>query len=203
MTLALHTFRHASLLSEARQCLADTMKPGACSKFDWGKLEKKPLLLSMYAETLRFGVQIHIPRSASHRELSIGNMLIPKNQFILVNTWLAHTDEAIWNTKEDAFPLNSFWAQRFLIDPEDASSGPTKKKLWSHEKAQTGEKNTGDVHFSMGGLEGAWIPYGGMDLYNMYTSLTCHRWTPCPILALMDIHQYKQPNCICCRKFFN
>lgn len=162
MTLALHVFRDASILSTIRQSLADTIEPEARLKFDLKRLEKQPLLLSMYAETLRFGVQIHVPRSAPHRDFSIGNMLIPRNTLVLISTWLAHTDETVWNTKESTFPLSSFWAQRFLINPEDPSSGPTKKKIRACEKAETELKTAEAPHFSTEGLEGAWIPYGGM-----------------------------------------
>ena len=164
MTLALHVLRDTSLLSEIRQCVADTVEPSSRSKIDWKKLEKKPLLLSMYAETLRFGVQIHIPRSAPHRELGIGDMIIPRKKLILVSTWLAHTDEAVWNTKEDTFPLDKFWAERFLVDPKDPSSGPTKGKSGTCHKVSEGA--TG-VYFSTEGLEGAWIPYGGRVFFHL------------------------------------
>lgn len=173
MTLALHVFHDTSLLSSIRQCLADTIEPGARLKFDVKKLEKQPLLRSMYAETLRFGVQIHVPRSAPHRDLTVGNILIPKNKLILINTWLAHTDETVWNTKKDVFPLNTFWPQRFLIDPKDPSSGPTKEKSRASEKTETKFKSLDGLHFSTEGLEGVWIPYGGKklrsELYNIYS----------------------------------
>ena len=161
MTLVSHIVRNALLCSEIRQGLADTVEPGTRLKFDLKKLEKQPLLLSMYAETLRFGVQIHVPRTSPHRNLGIGNVLIPQNKLILVNTWLAHTDEEVWNTKNDAFPLDKFWAQRFLIDPNDRSSGPTKKRFQTQAKAESDAKSAKDPYFSTEGLDGAWIPYGG------------------------------------------
>ena len=120
-------------------------------------MERNPLLLSMYAETLRFDVQIHISRTSPHRQYSIGNLFVPKNKLMLINTWLAHTDVTVWKTKQDNFPLNDFWAQRFLIDPEAPSSGPTKRRLPSHQRTEAEE-----AHFSTEGLEGAWTPYGGM-----------------------------------------
>ena len=161
MTLTSHIVRDALLCSEVRRGLADTIVPGALLKFDLKKLEKQPLLLSLYAETLRFGVQIHVPRTSPHRDLSFGNMLIPQNKLILVNTWLAHTDEDVWNTKDGAFPLESFWAQRFLIDPKDPSSGPTKERLQTQAMIENSVNGARDPYFSTEGLEGAWIPYGG------------------------------------------
>jgi Cytochrome P450 len=155
ITLALHIFRDPSILVEIWQRLADTIKAEDCLKFDWKKLEEQPLLLLIYAETLRFGIQIHVTRSASHRELRVSNTLIPRNKLILINTWLAHTDSAVWNTKKDAFPLDTFWPQRFLIDPNDSSSGPTKKKISSYEKTEAEVKSAKEIHFSTDGLEGS------------------------------------------------
>ena len=166
MTLSVHAFCDISLLAQIRQDLTSMTKPGDQLKHDLGKLEKQPLLLSMYAETLRFGVQIHVPRTAPHRDLSIGNLQIPKNKLILINTWLAHTDETIWNSRNGTFPLDSFWAQRFLIDPKDPSSGPTKKKARACERIEAEPSGAGEVQFSLEGLEGAWIPYGGRVLFS-------------------------------------
>jgi cytochrome P450 len=159
MTLAIHAFRDLDLLSEIRQRLSSISQPGTLPKLDAKKIEKEPLLLSLYAETLRFGVQIHVPRNSPHREIAIGNTIIPRNKLILVNTWLAHTDESVWNTKNNTFPLTSFWPQRFLVDPDDPSSGPIK---FNHrEKIMDSNKRSQGVHYSTDGLEGAWIPFGG------------------------------------------
>lgn len=111
----------------------------------------------MYAETLRFGVQIHIPRSAPYHRLTIGGVEIPENKLIMANTWMAHTDERVWNTKDGTQPLDRFWAERFLVDPSDPTSGPTKKQI----PAQPEKRVEQAVKFSVEGLEGSWIPYGG------------------------------------------
>ena len=73
-----------------------------------------------------------------------------------MNTWLAHTDDNVWNTNQDNFPLNGFWAPRLLIEPKNASSGPTKRRLQAYQRSGPNE-----VHSSREGLEAAWIPYGG------------------------------------------
>lgn len=160
-TLALHIFRDKSLLSMIRHSLADAIKPGARIKFELKMLEKQPLLLSMYAETLRFGVQIHVPRCSPHQNLAIGKIHIPGNKLILMSTWLAHTDEEVWNTKEGNFPLATFWPQRFLIDPKDPLSGPTKAKRVAYTTTPIGKTVNEEARYSTEGLEGAWIPYGG------------------------------------------
>lgn len=162
MTLALHVFRDSSLLSVIRQCVAESTEPENKMKIDLKTLEKQPHLLSAYAETLRFGVQIHITRSAPHRNLHIGKFSIPKNKLLLINTWLAHTDESVWNTKQGIFPPDQFWAQRFIVDPRDPTSGPLKKNGFIQDKHQAPSDNIERIRFSTEGLEGSWIPYGGM-----------------------------------------
>lgn len=156
MTLALHAFGDQELLAEIKKRILN--RP----KVDYKLLEKDPLLLSMYAETLRFGVQIHIPRCSPHRPLTVGNSFIPRNKLILVDTWLAHTDESSWNTRDLRFPLENFWPQRFLVDPKDTQSGPVNPSN-SHKHPISNKSK--DIYYSTDGLEGAWIPYGGKFAY--------------------------------------
>ncbi|KAI3322050.1 hypothetical protein HD806DRAFT_536520 [Xylariaceae sp. AK1471] len=152
MTLALQVFRSQSTLCTLKTSLSRLSSPPTTEE-----LESIPLLLSMHAETLRFGVQIHIPRSAPYHDLHIGSVTIPRNKLIMANTWIMQTDEAIWNTKNGQQPLDEYWAERFLIDPSDETSGPTRKGAkHSPELAKMNSK-----YFSTDALEGAWIPYGG------------------------------------------
>ncbi|KAI4139850.1 MAG: hypothetical protein LQ341_004060 [Variospora aurantia] len=51
----LQVCQNTTLRSELREDLAQMIEPNCRLKFDLKKLEKHPLLLSMYAETLRFG----------------------------------------------------------------------------------------------------------------------------------------------------
>lgn len=172
LTLALHIFRDESLLSTIRQSLAEAIEPGARIQFELKMLEKQPLLLSMYAETLRFGVQIHVPRCSPHQDLTIGKIRIPGNKLILMSTWLAHTDEEVWNTKGGNFPLGTFWARRFLIDPKDPLSGPTKTKRVVCTTTAIENRVNEEPRYSTEGLEGAWIPYGGK--FFIYGESTLH-----------------------------
>ncbi|KAF2194764.1 cytochrome P450 [Zopfia rhizophila CBS 207.26] len=156
VTVALHLFTDPSLLAETRQCV-ERIDPGR-QRPDIRALEKQPLLQSLHAESLRFGVQIHIPRAAPHHTVSISNARIPKDELILVSTYLAHNDPDIWNTQEGKHPLDTFWAGRFLIDPHDPFSGPRRRPTQSVPEAT---RLNSEVEFSVEGLEGAWIPYGG------------------------------------------
>lgn len=76
----------------------------------------------------------------------------------MTNTWLAHTDEQVWNTKGGLWPLDRFWPQRFLVYPGDPTSGPTKG---GSPVPGTENQEEQEAYFSVEGLEGAWIPFGG------------------------------------------
>ena len=130
-------------------------------KFRMKQLEQQPLLLSLYAETLRYGVQIHVPRHLPLQALDIGERTIPREKMFILNTWLAHTDEAVWDTKDGTHPVEEFWPRRFLIDPKDPSSGPCKNQRRLDSDSTFGAEKTSQVRFSTDKLEGAWIPYGG------------------------------------------
>ena len=164
MTLLLHSLRDEYLLSDIRTiCEADIL-----SHIDLKALESHPLFLSMYAETLRFGVQIHIPRTSPHSDLKVGTKFIPKGKMILMNTWLAHTDKELWNTKGGIRPLDQFWPDRFLVDPKDPSSGPLKRPIGAHASIAHNDEKDGHLSFSTDGLEGAWIPFGGKSFPRAY-----------------------------------
>ncbi|KAK8093351.1 hypothetical protein PG997_000036 [Apiospora hydei] len=150
-TLAIQIFSDSSLLSSLRGSVSH-LSPDLRPK----ELETIPLLLSAYAETMRFGVHIHVPRNAPHHNLQIQGVTIPRDKLIFVNTYLAHNDQVVWDTQSGRKPLNQFCADRFLVDPSDPSSGPTKKK-----PAATSENAEGEPQYSLEGLEGAWIPFGG------------------------------------------
>ena len=168
MALTAQIFSDTSACSEIRRGLEVSMETGATLIFPATELENQPLLQSMYAETLRLGIQIHVPRNAPHQNIHIGDKIAPKQKLILVNTWLAHTDEAVWNTKKGTFPLTRFWARRFLIDPKDPSSGPTRTPHQERESPETRDSGSGESYFSTEGLEGAWIPYGGMTFATLH-----------------------------------
>ena len=97
----------------------------------------------------------------------------------------AALNPSVWNagTATDRHPLDMFWAERFLVYPNDLTSGPLRDGKCHADKAtnlsqpqtdivQRGESPscssydspTGErplPKFSMDALSGAWIPYGG------------------------------------------
>lgn len=109
MTLILHLLRDEALLSDIRTiCEADVLQ-----RMDLKILESYSLLLSMYAETLRFGAQIHIPCESPHSDLKIETKLIPRGKMDLMSTWLAHTDEGLEYERRNP-PSRSILASSFL-----------------------------------------------------------------------------------------
>lgn len=160
MALLSHVISNSTALAEVRQEVSRAMEPRSQPKFDMRNLERQPLLLSMYAETLRLGVQIHVPRT-THQPFHVGSFTVPSKKMLFVNTWLAHNDETVWNTKDGSFPLNVFWARRFLIDSKDPSSGPRRVQQAVSADSTIATGKTDDIRYSTEGLEGAWIPYGG------------------------------------------
>ena len=161
--VTLEVFRDQSLLWTIRDSLKDAINSTTVLSFDIKKLENKPHLLSVYAETLRLIVQVYITGYARDSDLKINNWILPKAKVAMVNTWLAHRDENVWNTKQGTHPLDQFWAERFLIDPKDPSSGPLRKTSpeISQNATKEDDSSADEPRFSMDGLEGAWIPYGG------------------------------------------
>lgn len=61
-------------------------------------------------------------------------------------------------------PLNKFWSDRFLMDPNVPESGPlkmTKVERIRISMPEVPERLKEKPIYSVDGLTGAWIPYGG------------------------------------------
>ena len=73
----------------------------------------------------------------------------------------------VWNTgsPENSHPLHTFWAERFLVYPDDPMSGPQRKDPIAEEKIHhemgAAGKEEKEPKFSMDGVAGGWIPNGG------------------------------------------
>lgn len=128
--------------------------------FDIAKLCDNPLLQSVYAETLRLRVWQFVIRSPDRTDLNVGDWLFPKNKLIAISSYTAHMDKATWNTgtDEDPHPIEEFWPDRFIVYPDDSTSGPLKTSPLPQDERPT---NLSGPKFSTEGLAGIWIPYGG------------------------------------------
>ena len=140
------------------------------ASLDINKLCSQPLLQSIYAETLRLRVALFVTRTPEHEDFNLGEWKLPAKTAIALSSRTAAMNPSIWNagTFENPKPLHTFWADRFLIYPNDPSSGPLRKDLADekilprHGRSTTVETlSETESTFSMDGVAGGWIPYGG------------------------------------------
>lgn len=158
--MLIHVANNVELTKRVREDVVSRLSQGSLADIDLKGLSNSPIISSIYAETLRLHVQTFTVVSSPIENISLGKFWLPRGELGLVNSHLAHTDNEFWNTKEDSFPLDTFWAERFLIDPADPSSGPSKLG----PGASHHESTNGAPYFSLKGLEGSWIPYGGKQI---------------------------------------
>ena len=131
-------------------------------QFDLTKLNDQPLLQSVYAETLRLRISLAVARTSTEGDYKLAEWTFPKKSIIGLSSRIAATNKNIWNTggEGDPHPLEEFWADRFLVYPDDPLSGPRKVSTSGKQKTVQ-EIHTSKPTFTMDGLQGGWIPYGG------------------------------------------
>lgn len=176
---AIHVLQDSALSDHLKRdidenCRGD-MESGGGQSIDPKKLSKNPLLSSIYAETLRLHMSVSIPVVPQHGELTLGKWRIPKASYGLIPVACCHTNKDVWNTGDGAHPVTSFWAERFLVDPDDALSGPVRPgaEIATYKPRVNQERTDLDKvqpYFTTEGLEGSWIPYGGQLLPNLFTT---------------------------------
>lgn len=135
--------------------------PKASMLFDLEKLCSLPLSQAVYAEVLRLRVSVLILRKAK-TDLDFAGWTIKKGERVAAASPTTALDEQLWNTGtgDDPHPIDKFWADRFLVYPDDPSSGPLKNP--SSKKTETVEEETSTgPRFSMTDLTNTWIPYSG------------------------------------------
>jgi len=161
---SLHIFRNPALTTRLRSLLfsSGTVSPTTLLPDLTTLLHSTPpLLSSVYAETLRLHLQAYVTRSSPHADVIVGGWTLPRDKVCMVNTYAAHMDEGTWNTRGGRYPVGRFWEERFLVYPGDPGSGPLRRDGGGKQPDLVEEKDKGEPTFSLEGLEGAWIPYGG------------------------------------------
>lgn len=97
-----------------------------------------------------------------HKDIPLGNWKLPKGKVALVNSGISHMDQTFWNTKDGEYPVHRFWPERFITHVHDPASGPMKPAMQRGAQSTTTERVQDDKGtFSLDGLQGLWIPYGG------------------------------------------
>ncbi|KAH8702826.1 cytochrome P450 [Phaeosphaeriaceae sp. PMI808] len=158
----LEIFRDPILLKEVRDRL-----PAAQSMADVNlflntsqardRICADPLLQSIFTETLRLRVCAFIVRRFPHDTVDLHGWRVPRDQTCLVSTHTAHMQGDGWNVDGGKRPLDRFWAHRFLSPLVEARM----PSALSTDPSQGTDSSKNSWSFSLGGLEGVWIPFGG------------------------------------------
>ncbi|KAH8168936.1 cytochrome p450 domain-containing protein [Sarocladium implicatum] len=162
----LEMMRDSTLMDRVRAEVAEAKHPAGVKPqelFDLEKLCSLPVTQSAYAEVLRLRVSALILRRARH-DLDFDGWSIKKGERVCAAAISRHQDSEIWNTGTgtDPHPLMEFWADRFLVYPDDPSSGPLKTPAAAGGTTAISEENEGDKpRFSTAGLTNTFIPYSG------------------------------------------
>ncbi|KAK9775308.1 putative Cytochrome P450 [Seiridium cardinale] len=164
LLLVFHIFKDPLLLRRIRSNIWEHFGDQPIRDIDAKKLLDIPALQSVYAETLRLYTKIYVVVSSPQEDVFLGRWRLPKGSLGLLNSSVSHHDPDFWNTKNGMYPVDSFWADRFLVDPTDPGSGPINLALFEGRDSQSVYKpSSGNdkPYFSMKGLEASWFPYGG------------------------------------------
>ncbi|KAI0838118.1 hypothetical protein F5Y06DRAFT_268458 [Hypoxylon sp. FL0890] len=106
--------RDSSLFQAVRQEALESLitdSSMAEPRFDVQKLTSKPLLQSIYTETLRLHISYTVTRTALQPPLLDGYH-IDKGSIVPATTQNCHREEAVWSTGEH--DAGGFWAARHL-----------------------------------------------------------------------------------------
>lgn len=159
----IHIFEDKSLLERVREEIQAACGENPGIDFDIRHLSGMPLLHSIYAETLRLHATSYTLVSAPDNDVPLGKWMLPRGGIGLVSPQICHMDQGFWNTREGLHPVDSFWAERFITNPDDPSSGPMAPGVFTKQTMQRKRFSSGEnePYVSMKGLEGSWIPYSG------------------------------------------
>lgn len=139
---------------------------------DMPKLLANPLLQSIYCEELRLRGSVMVQRAPVILNFKIGHFKFPENEMILASSYHEHRDPTVWNTKSNLYPLDTFWSDRFLLYPNDPTSGPRIPKPSTSPSSSTStssssipksmpQNESNDPKFTAEPVNGSFIPYGG------------------------------------------
>ena len=135
---------------------------------DRAQLEDDALLQSVYAETLRLHQAMVIFRFLSGDAYSLQGWRINRGESVAVSTRTAHLNPDVWNagTPDDPHAVDRFWADRFIVHPDDPYSGPLKKQdhrsaAKSASRSSTKGSSEKEPYFSLQGCHNSFLAFGG------------------------------------------
>ncbi|KAI1739028.1 cytochrome P450 [Xylaria scruposa] len=138
--------------------------------FDIKKLTSQPLLQSVYAEVLRLYVASGVARVVRHTDIDVAGYKIPKNSYIRMYSRSMAFDHRAWLLagRQPEKSLEEFDPNRFLVEttwkrPSHSNGGSEAPQEAPVVPMKTSDSSKMKRRFSMEGLLGLWIPYGGGD----------------------------------------
>ncbi|KAM0806077.1 hypothetical protein BDR22DRAFT_883817 [Usnea florida] len=152
-----HIYRDSILLSEIRAELRISTNllriPAAPSSSETQRRAASPALSNARHQS---------PPSPLESLFSTGSLLVQQPLLRSVYAEILR----LYNTRGGLHPVSSFWASRFLVRPGDPDSGPLRRAAeaaseYPSKLAASLEDKGAPAKFSMSGLNGAWILYGG------------------------------------------
>ncbi|KAK0385681.1 hypothetical protein NLU13_6858 [Sarocladium strictum] len=168
--MVLEILQRPSLLERVRAeiapCITGNVFDPDSFEVDVDRLCEQTLLQSIYAEVLRVHNGTVIARFPKIHDFSIGGWNLPKDEVVMISTYNTARATTVWNegSRSDPHPLDEFWPERFVVDPKNPSSGPTKAATAAAQQSAAGQGGNGSPSaptFSLHGTEGSWVPYGG------------------------------------------
>jgi len=156
MLMMLHIINDPALLSRVQKDVKKIIANDQVKPSHIPALTKSPRLRSIYAETLRLYAQPLLVFSSPKEDVVVGRWKLPRGKIGCVDTALLHMDEDVWNTKNGRHPVNTFWAERFLVDSKDLHSGPLRADL----NVRCSFEGVDGGSFGKGALEGVFLPFG-------------------------------------------
>ena len=158
-----------SIHDQASLPASNSTKQSPTAPFDIRILCSSPLLQSIYAETLRLRIAVLVNRTPEAGDIKLDDWVFRKGRMICLSSRTAASNPDLWSTGSTAHPhaIDEFWADRFMVYRDEPNSGPLLKKprkvQFEDEKEEKNlpRRSPRSPEFSMEGLAGGWIPYGG------------------------------------------
>ncbi|KAH8755292.1 cytochrome P450 [Diaporthe sp. PMI_573] len=136
---------------------------------DIDKLMRAPLLNSIYYETLRLRVAGAVGRRCPKSDFNlVGGRQVGRDDLVVFTNWDGGLDESFWNTgpllsgMRPAYPVDTFWAERFLRYPDEPKGGPLRRS--GVPALPNGPRTAEDdrkAQLVTSGIQGHWFPFGG------------------------------------------
>lgn len=135
--------------------------------FDIEKLCSGPLINSIYLETLRLRVASPVGRTPIIPNLKFGKWQFKQGVGMLSSSWVGGHDPDFWNIGHvkpggtEEHPVESFWAERFLVYQNDPTSGPVRPATSADKPTKRSSGDDRKARSTLDGTQGYWYPYGG------------------------------------------